>query len=158
MHPLRVYLDTSVIGGCFDQEFAEASQKLMELVRMGIYHALISQVTLDELIGAPKHVQAVIAQLGPDELTTLPILPEVELLTDQYLDAAIVTKKYREDAAHIANATIHHADVLVSWNFRHIVNLDKIRKFNAVNRANGFADLEIRSPRELIYGQKKKDI
>ncbi|HEY3876682.1 MAG TPA: PIN domain protein, partial [Candidatus Kapabacteria bacterium] len=107
---------------------------------------------------APKRVREIIEQLGPDELTNLPVVPEVEILTDRYMNASIVTKKYREDAAHIANATVHRADVLVSWNFRHIVNLDKIRRFNAINRASGYPELEIRSPRELIYGEEKKDI
>ena len=79
---------------------------------------------------------------------------EVENLAEKYIAAGIVSRKYYEDALHIANATIRKADILASWNFKHIVNIDMIRKYNAVNLMNGYNTIEIRTPREIL---KQKD-
>ena len=154
MQKKRVYLDTSVIGGCFDEKFSEASLKLIECIHVGIYEAMVSQVLLDELVDAPEQVRAVFDNFGPEDVSIIPTTREVDELTDAYLAAKVVTPKYREDAAHIAHATIGGADVLVSWNFRHIVNLSRIEGFNAVNKKNGYHPIEIRSPDELIYGKE----
>ncbi|MFI5200991.1 MAG: PIN domain protein [Candidatus Kapaibacterium sp.] len=151
---MRVYLDTSVIGGCFDEKFREASRKLMECIQIGIYGAMVSQVLLDELMDAPQEVREVLDNFGPEDVIIIPTTPEVDELTDAYLLAKVVTPKYREDAAHIAHATVGGADVLVSWNFRHIVNLSRIEGFNAVNEKHGYPHIEIRSPEELIYGKE----
>jgi hypothetical protein len=152
MKILRVYLDTSVIGGCFDKEFQAESSKLIEMIRLGIYVGMISPVSIKELALAPKHVQEVTEHLDDDELIRLSDSVEADRLTQKYLDAGIVSINYREDAGHIAFATVNQADVLVSWNFRHIVNLQKIEGFNRVNEREGYPHLEIRSPKELIYG------
>ncbi len=152
MKVLRVYLDTSVIGGCYDKEFQIESSKLIEMIRLGIYVGMISPVSLKELALAPRHVQEVAENLADDELIRLNDSEEADRLTQKYLDAGIVSINYREDAGHIAFATVNNADVLVSWNFRHIVNLQKIEGFNRVNEREGYPHLEIRSPKELIYG------
>ncbi|KZX12100.1 hypothetical protein MBFIL_12300 [Methanobrevibacter filiformis] len=71
-------------------------------------------------------------------------------MAELYLKNNIVSRKYSGDALHIAIATVISVDVLVSWNFKHIVNLDKIKKFNAVNLNEGYHILEIRTPKEMI--------
>ena len=157
IHRRRVYLDTSVIGGCFDEEFAEDSRRLFAAIRAGRAVALVSSVTQQELDGAPEAVQDVLLDLPEDGLVRLPDDPEVEALTEAYLTAGAVTERYRGDAAHIAFATFYGADVLVSWNFRHIVNLWRIERFNAVNLVQGYRLLEIRSPRELFVEQTEED-
>ena len=73
----------------------------------------------------------------------------VEMLTDAYLGHKILTQKFKNDMVHIALATVHNADILVSWNFKHIVHFDKIAKFNAVNLEYGYRQLTIHSPREV---------
>ena len=70
-------------------------------------------------------------------------------LAERYIAAGAVGSASRSDAAHIAIATISRVDVLVSWNFRHIVNLPKIRRYNSVNLACGYQQLEIRTPIEV---------
>jgi len=72
--------------------------------------------------------------------------PESEALADEYITQAVVSRKMLADAQHIADATVGRVDVLVSWNFHHIVNLDRIHGFNAVNLRLGYPMLEIRSP------------
>ncbi len=149
----RVYLDTSVLGGCFDPEFAAWSNGLMQDFRNGLFKPLLSQVTAAEVQDAPEEVQILYAEL-------LVLNPEIILVAESALELAeayqhrsILTSKFYDDGLHIALATIAEADVLVSWNFKHIVRFDKIRLFNAVNLEYGYKPLEIYSPREVTtYG------
>jgi hypothetical protein len=84
-------------------------------------------------------------------MTILSYTDEVANLAQNYLDENILTENYEEDAFHIAFATVYNVDVLISWNFKHIVNFSRINQFNAVNSKQGYKPLEIRSPRELFY-------
>lgn len=150
MIKLRIYIDTSVIGGCFDSEFKEWSDKLFEEFKTGIKIAIISDITLDELNLArdevKKQINFIPKQFKEYNLNN----EETEELASQYIKEKVVTKKFYEDALHIAIATVNKVDVLVSWNFRHIVNLDKIRMYNAVNLKNGYSFIEIRNPRDIL--------
>ncbi len=79
---------------------------------------------------------------------------ETEFLSSKYIELNIISKKFINDAIHIALAVVNKIDVLVSWNFKHIVNLDRIRKYNAVNIMYGYNLLEIRNPKEVISNEK----
>ena len=80
---------------------------------------------------------------------------EAVTLAKQYVEEKVVGKTSYEDCLHIAMATIYKADYLASWNFKHIVNLERIKGYNAVNLKNGYKTLEIRNPKELInYGEE----
>src|SRR5215469_224841 len=109
MKKLRIYLDTSVIGGCFDEEFSEASNKLMSMIRMGIYTGLISNVTLEELEGAPKQVRAILEDFDEELIERLQQTPAVRSLGDAYLADKVVPIKFEDDALHVASATVHNA-------------------------------------------------
>ncbi len=146
----RVYIDTSVIGGCFDQEFEEWSNRLFDDFRMGKKIAVISDITLDELSDAPQQVQVNFTTIPDDSLEILTSNPESRELADKYITEKAVSSKFYEDALHIAIATTSQVNVLASWNFKHIVNLDRIRMYNSVNLKNGFSILEIRTPREIL--------
>ena len=78
-------------------------------------------------------------------------------LANLYIEERAVSKKYYEDALHIAISTIDQVSVLASWNFKHIVNLDRIRLYNSVNLKNGFSILEIRTPREILKFEDNED-
>lgn len=146
----RIYLDTSVIGGCLDKEFQEWSKQLFEEFKAGKKIAVISDITLDELERARQEIRDIIKLIPDEHKEYIFNDEEVEKLADAYLKEGAITRKWREDALHIALATINKVDVLVSWNFKHIVNLDKIKKFNGVNLKHGYSILEIRNPRELL--------
>ena len=152
MKKLRVYLDTSVIGGCFDKEFESESNQIVKNVNLGIYEGVISVITVNELIEAPEYVKKLFLDLS-ENLTILELNDDVVKLSNEYLINKVVTEKFKEDALHIAFATIYNIDVLVSWNFKHIVNLNKIKQFNSINISQGYHILEIRSPKELVYGE-----
>ena len=153
----RVYIDTSVIGGCFDHEFEEWSKRLFDDFKSGKRIAVVSDVTLDELADAPSKVKDNF-EVIPDESTEILFSDDQSKeLAEQYISENAVSGRYFEDALHIAIATINQVSVLASWNFRHIVNLDKIRLYNSVNLKNGFLMLEIRTPREIIKFDEDED-
>jgi len=151
---LRVYVDTSVIGGCFDEEFTVWSLKLFDEFREGIRVAVVSDLTRRELEGAPRNVKDVLLLLPEGSVDNVFLTDEAERLASHYLKNGVVGKKHVVDAQHIAIASVERVDVLVSWNFQQIVNLDRIHAFNAVNLMLGYPMLEIRSPREVVYEKK----
>jgi hypothetical protein len=149
MKRLRVYVDTSVIGGYLEPKFAGPSQKLMEDARAGMVVLLISTITREEIKLAPLEVQRVLQELPADALEDVVVLPEALDLADAYIEAKVIGPGMMSDAQHIATATVHRADVLVSWNFKHIVNLARVHGYNSVNLREGYPLLEIRTPHEV---------
>ena len=151
MKKLRIYIENSVIGGYFDEEFKEHTQKLFENFEKGKYKPIISSHVIAELEnGAPDHV---IKNLGKIDYEEYNVNEEMIKLAEKYMEQKIVSENYYSDALHIAVATLIGVDVLVSWNFKHIVNLNKIKMFNSVNLKEGYSILEIRSPREIIENE-----
>lgn len=153
----RIYVDTSVLGGCFDAEFAVWSNGLIEDFRRGVFRPVLSDLTAIEVATAPERVRDVhreVIALG--ELVSA--TEEVVGLVGAYEAHGILGPRYRNDMLHIALATVASVDVVVSWNFRHIVRLDKIQLFNGVNIERGYRTLAIYSPREVTtYGRDDSD-
>ena len=147
---LRVYVDTSVIGGCLDDEFAEWSLQLMQEFTDGKKVAVLSDITLQELETAPEAVKSQLKEFMPDCREYVTLNGEAVQLAQAYLREGALTEKYLLDAQHIAVATLGRVDVVVSWNFKHIVNLNRIRLYNSVNLKLGYPMIEIRSPREVL--------
>src|SRR5258708_6317695 len=133
MKPLRIYCDTSVIGGCLDEEFAEHSRSFIEQVRAGRVVLLVSEILVRELTGAPSAVRSILEGLPVKHLENVVIDAEVESLRDAYLRAGILAARWQDDATHVAAASVAGADAIVSWNFHHIVRLDLMRRYNEVN-------------------------
>ena len=154
MKAQRVYIDTSVLGGCFDPEFARWSNTLMADFRSGRLKPVISEIITAEIADAPPEVRELLADLLALTPETLDITPEVLALADAYQEHGILTPKFYADGLHIALATSAEVDLLVSWNFRHIVHYDKIRLFTAVNLERGYKPLAIYSPREVANDEE----
>ena len=147
---LNLYIDTSVIGGCFDDEFSEISLKLIDEFKNGNKVLNISDLTLSELEDAPSEVRKVLEQIPDEYKEYLYLDEESRILAEKYIKEKVVSPNYLIDAQHIAIATINKVDVLVSWNFKHIVNLRRIHLYNSINLKYGYSLIEIRSPREVI--------
>jgi hypothetical protein len=145
----RVYIDTSVLGGCFDPEFARWSNALLDDFRAGRLKPVISEIIAAEIADAPPAVRELLVDLLALAPETLDVTPEALALADAYQAHGILTSKFYADGLHIALATSAEVDLLVSWNFRHIVHYDKIRLFTAVNLERGYKSLAIYSPREV---------
>jgi predicted nucleic acid-binding protein len=151
----RIYIDTSIVGGYFDKEFSEATQALFERLKNKEVVFVVSEVLYAELAGAPVYVQNLLNEYGDDCFEYLPLSEEAKELASAYIVEKVVGETSLEDCQHIAMATICKVDVLASWNFKHVVNLMRIKGYNAVNLKMGYAALEIRNPKELInYGNK----
>ncbi len=154
MKRLHVYVDTSVIGGCEDEEFAAASCQLWSKFRAGEYVLVISDLTLQEIEGAPANVRGRLKDIAAAHQRQVQLNTEAKELADAYLAHGVVGPGSLADALHVALATVRGVDVLVSWNFRHIVNLGRIRLFNSVNLEQGYGLIEIRTPKEVLYEEE----
>lgn len=122
---------------------------LFERIRSGEFIVLFSTVTQDELESAPEKVKELVKSLSANLTEFIDITKEAVDLATDYITEKVVGPTSFADCLHIALATINRADFLVSWNFKHIVNLERIRGYNSINIKNGYKQLEIRSPREF---------
>jgi len=147
----RVYIDTSVIGGCLDNEFKEYSNYLFEEFISEKKRLVISDIVLFELEEAPASVKEILNKVPEDNIEYVFLNEESISLSNTYLKEDVIAEGSLSDARHIAIATVERVDVLVSWNFKHIVNLNRIHLINSVNLKLGYPILEIRSPLEVIY-------
>ncbi|MBA7686372.1 hypothetical protein ES703_94816 [subsurface metagenome] len=150
MKRFRIYADTSVFGGCFDDEFAEESKSFFADIKAGKFLLVISATILGELERAPDYVQRVLAELPPENVEIIEFSDEIAHLRDAYLEARIVEPEGKMDAEHIASASVADADFVVSWNFKHIVHYEKISGYHAVNLMNGYKEIGIYSPKEVV--------
>ena len=146
----RIYIDTSVIGGYFDEEFQITTQKLFDRLQKGEIIFVISDLLELELLEAPQHVMELLLNFPNDRFERIKLTEEAVKLANTYIAEKVVGKASLQDCRHIALATIFKVDVLVSWNFKHIVNLDRIKGYNSVNLKYGYSLVEIRSPREIV--------
>lgn len=146
---IRTYVDTSVFGGVFDDEFDVASQRFFNQVKRKEFILVTSAVVQEELEKAPGEVRSFFLEMLPYS-EIIEITQESLDLRNAYLQAEIVSSKYTNDALHVAMATISGCDIILSWNFKHIVHFDKIPLYNAVNVLNGYNPISIFSPWEVI--------
>lgn len=146
----RIYVDTSVIGGCEDEELQEHSLRLMACFSQGEYVLVLSDLTVQELATAPDIVREHLARVPEEHIEALQLGVEARELAEAYISERVIAGTMRADAQHIAMATVARVDVLVSWNFKHIVNLHRIHGYTSVNIRRGYPSLEIRSPREVL--------
>lgn len=114
---------------------------------------IYSRLTDIELKPAPEKVKELAKSLSKENVEFIDTSDRALELADLYLQENVVGKASLSDCIHIALATLHHADVLVSWNFKHIVNVHRIRGYNAVNYKFGHKILEIRTPREILENE-----
>jgi len=149
----RIYIDTSVVGGYFDEEFKESTIALFKRLENGEIVFVVSDLLDLELINAPQKVRQLLYNYSSDKFIRVELSEETIKLAEAYVSEKVVGKTSMEDCRHIALATINKVDVLASWNFKHIVNLDRIKGYNSVNLRLGYQMIEIRSPKDLInYG------
>jgi predicted nucleic acid-binding protein len=158
MAVLTVYLDNSILGGYFDSEFQEPTQRLWRMADAGECRFIASVVTQQEAALAPADVVRLFARTFSDDSALLELTPRAEELAQAYLAAGVVSARYADDARHVAIATTHGIGVLVTWNFRHLANYRREAGFNRVNVENGYPAIRIISPLELVYESEDEEI
>ena len=148
--PQRFYFDTSVFGGVYDIEFEEETSLLFEKVNLGLVICVYSNLTETELLNAPERVRIFFMSIKDEHKEKVQVTPEALQLAQTYVEEEVVGETSLDDCIHIATATLSKVDVLVSWNFKHIVNVYRIRGYNSVNLRLGYATIDIRSPKEIV--------
>ena len=150
MKQQRIYIDTSVIGGYYDIEFETVTRLLFGRIENKEFEVFFSEVNEEELLFAPEHVKVIKNLIPADCFNYIEITEEAKKLKQIYISEKALGKASENDAYHIAFASIHRVDCLISWNFKHIVNFDKIKMFNSVNLRFGYPLIDIRSPLEFL--------
>ena len=150
----KLYIDTSVIGGYHDTEWMAETRLLWQQAKAGQWHLVTSIVAEAELRNAPADVRQVFADTF-DANNILDTSTEIEELAQAYMASAVVPPKFADDALHIAMATVHGVRLVVSWNFKHLVNVRREDGFNAVNILHGWPPIRIVSPKEIIYADQQ---
>ncbi|MCL2074607.1 MAG: hypothetical protein FWH18_11845 [Marinilabiliaceae bacterium] len=146
----KIYIDTSIVGGYFDKVFSIGTKAFFERLNNMEVIFVLSDVLKKELLNAPQRVKDLLLQFEDHCFEHVELTPEAEYLANCYIAEKVVGSTSIDDCQHIAIATINKVDVLASWNFKHIVNLKRIKGYNSVNMKMGYNILEIRNPKELI--------
>jgi len=146
----RIYIDTSIVGGFFDEEFEKPTKALFEKLKQKEIIFVVSDLLRKELINAPDNVHSLLENYEQECFELVNLTEEAKNLANDYIAEKVIGKTSLEDCQHIAMATINKVDILASWNFKHIVNINRIRGYNSVNLKNGFQTLEIRNPKDLV--------
>ena len=147
---MKIYVDTSVVGGFYDKEFSEATKALFKKDEKGEIILVVSELLEAELLRAPEFVRTHLDNYSNKQIQRVELTEEAKNLAECYIAEQVVGATSKADCQHIAMATINKVDVLVSWNFKHIVNLKRIRGYNSVNLKLNYTMLEIRTPKEIL--------
>lgn len=157
MSKLKVYLDTSVISHLLQEDVPEKmadTRQLWEMFKDGKYDVYLSTVTLEEVAGCPEPKRdKMYDYLEQISYTPIEIIDDVSDIAQQIIDMGILTKKSYDDCQHIAAAVIYGCDCIISWNFRHIVNIKTIRGVRAITNLKGYKPIEILNPSVLLESE-----
>jgi len=149
----RLYFDTSVFGGIFDIEFQHETSLLFEMVENEEIICVYSDLCELELENAPEKVRKHFLSIDKSKTEFVELTEEANKLAEEYIREKVVGETSIDDCRHIACAIINKVDFLVSWNFKHIVNVFRIRGYNSINIKNGYGQLDIRSPKDIIRNE-----
>jgi hypothetical protein len=155
---MKVFLDSSVFGGYFDKEFSIVTRQLFDYLEKNRVEIYVSEGVLWEISKAPLEIQNLLKEKISNGLSIVPNSKAVDALRDAYIHHHVLGASSLQDAEHIAAATVARVDMIVSWNFRHIVNFQKIRGFNGVNLLTGYGMIQIYSPKEVVSDEGKEEI
>ena len=158
MEKLKVYLDTSVISYLLQEDVPEKmaeTLKLWEMFRCRKYDVYLSTVTLEEVsdCAEPKRSQ-MYKFLSQIDYTPIQITDVMSEIAQQIIDMGILTQKSYDDCQHIAAAVIYGCDCIISWNFKHIVNIKTIRGVRAITNLKGYKPIEILNPSVLLESEE----
>ena len=145
---MKLYLDTSVLGAYYDKEFSEDTIKLFEYIVNENIEVVSSDILVEELRGAPENVRSLLNTIH--NVTYVEIDAEITALAKMYVEEGALGKKSLNDAYHIAIATVARTQVIVSCNFRHMVNFLKVKQYNSINLREGYGIIDIYSPSDIV--------
>ena len=158
MNRLKVYLDTSVISHLLQEDVPEKmadTRQLWEMFRAGKYDVYLSTITLEEVEACPEPKRnSLFEYLEQIDYELVRIDDTVASIAQQIIDIGILTKKSYDDCQHIGAAIANECDCIISWNFKHIVNIKTIRGIRAITNMEGHKPIEILSPSVLLESEE----
>lgn len=158
MRKLKVYLDTSVISYLDQQDAPDRMRETNKLWHDFInekYEVCLSQLTLDEVGKCEEPKRSILYDYLSDiDYIKLEITAEVLELAQKIIDIGILKPKSFDDCQHIATAVVHGCDCIISWNFKHIVNIKTIRGVRAIANLEGYKGIEIINPSVLLESEE----
>lgn len=150
----KFYFDTSIFNFALADDVPlerEITLRLFDEVKDGKCEVFISEVVLGEINRAPEAIAVrlrdCVKRVNPEELV---LDANAQTLAKEYIKRSVIPPKYEDDAFHIAIASVNDLDVIVSWNFTHIVKLKTRREVAVINTLLGYKPIEICSPQEVI--------
>lgn len=154
MKKLKLYVETTVWNFLFsktDHEKRSWTKLLFEEYENGLFYFYISQIVLEEIRRAePTRRDQLEDAIRKYQPVILWSNDEAVALVGKYLNARFIPERYIDDLNHLAIASIHDMDVLVSWNLRHIVKLRTKTFVNSINMTEGYKSIEILTPQEVV--------
>ena len=157
MRKLKVYLDTSVISHLMQEDVPDKmadTRELWEMFKAGKYDVYLSTVTLEEISGCPEPKRSGLRKfLEQIQYSIIGITDEIEIVAQRIIDMGILTKKSYDDCQHIAAAVVGECNCIISWNFKHIVNIKTIHGVRAITNLTGYKDIDILSPTVLLESE-----
>ena len=157
MRKLKVYLETTLYNFYVDEDRGDAHNdtvRLFKEIAAGKYEAYTSDYVTDELqLAPPEKRNKMIALYSEYNIKVLEPETEASRLADLYVSEGVIPQKYRTDGLHIAIATVHGLDLIISMNFEHIVKHKTEKMTGAINTLNGYRAIEIVSPMEVIENE-----
>ena len=157
MRKLKVYLDTSVVSHLLQEDVPEKmadTRQLWEMFKDGKYDVYLSTVTLKEIQNCPEPKKTqMIDYLNQIQYITLDITEDVISVANKIIDMGILTQKSFDYCQHIGVAVINECDCIISWNFKHIVNVKTIRGVRAITNLEGYRMIEIWNPSVLLESE-----
>jgi predicted nucleic acid-binding protein len=150
----KVYLDTSIFNLALDDknpDKRDLTRQFFAAVKSGKYEVFISDIVMLEINEALPEIAAglkrIITEVNPKELIAE---REVYELARKYVEMGIIPARYEDDALHIAVASVNNLDLIISWNFEHIVKYKTKTEVIGVNAIAGYKSIEIYSPQEVV--------
>jgi len=161
MRKSKIYLDTSVISHLYQQDAPEKMADtllLWEDIRAGLYDVYLSDTTLQE-IGAckPEKLEILLGYLAQIEYTIISETDEIDSVAQMIIDMGILRQKSFDDCVHIASAVVTSCDYIVSWNFKHMVNVKTINGVRAISNLHGYRTIDIVQPTMLLRQEGDED-
>ena len=146
---MRIYLDTSVLSAYVDVRTPERLKATREFWPLLAAHTpIVSSLTMDEVEQAETDLAERMRALTTGFIH-ITIEERMRRLANEYVRAGVVPVRYLADAIHIAAAVHSDADIIISWNFKHLVRRNTRLQVNLVNALRGLPAIEILSPPEL---------
>ena len=154
MKKIKYYLDTSIFNFVFADDAPEKmilTERLFKQIENENMEIYVSEVVMDEINGAQESTrERLIKLIEKYNPVLLPVDQEVKDLAQRFIEEGIIPEKYRDDALHISVAIVNNLDILISWNFQHIVKVKTRVEVNAISRLMNYHEIEICSPEEVV--------